>query len=233
LVRIIGSHKPGDKWQQLEVTLDAERGFMPTSIVEIDEMSGVVREEFRVTAAERVGQAWIPSEGTRKSTTLKATKYLNALSTNTEEAAKLTEVYDAWRAASKLDPTKRADRVRLREKMASLVGGPLFEGVPLAGYGRDTLRAWNFRVLDDALAAELLKPPFDEGDKVFDSRTREICYWRGGKLVKEDGTPVVLDAAAAAKPAASEPKPASPSPPPQQPPEATPAPKPQAENAKP
>ena len=233
LVRIIGSHKPGDKWQQLEVTLDAERGFMPTSIVEIDEMSGVVREEFRVTAAERVGQAWIPSEGTRKSTTLKATKYLNALSTNTEEAAKLTEVYDAWRAASKLDPTKRADRVRLREKMASLVGGPLFEGVPVAGYGRDTLRAWNFRVLDDALAAELLKPPFDEGDKVFDSRTREICYWRGGKLVKEDGTPVVLDAAAAAKPAASEPKPASPSPPPQPPPEATPAPKPQAENAKP
>jgi hypothetical protein len=88
-------------------------------------------------------------------------------------------------------------------------------------------------VLDDALAAELLRPPFDEGDKVFDSRTREICYWRGGKLVKEDGTPVVLDAAAAAKPAASEPKPASPSPPPQQPPEATPAPKPQAENAKP
>ncbi|MCX5650882.1 MAG: hypothetical protein NTU45_05765 [Planctomycetota bacterium] len=66
---------------------------------------------------------------------------------------------------------------------------------------------------------------------MFDSRTREICYWRGGKLVKEDGTPVVLDAAA--KPAASEPKPASPSPPPQQPPEPTPAPKPQAENAKP
>jgi len=233
LVRIIGSHKPGDKWQRLEVTLDAERGFMPTSIVEIDEMSGVVREEFRVTAAERVGQAWIPSEGIRKSTTLKATKYLDALSTNTEEAAKLTKVYDAWRSANKLDPTKRADRARLREKMASLAGGPLFEGVPVAGYGRDTLRAWNFRVLDDALAAELLKPPFDEGDKVFDSRTRETCYWRGGKLVKEDGTPVVLDAAAAAKPAASEPKPASPSPPPQQPPEATPAPEPQAGNAKP
>jgi len=233
LVRIIGSHKPGDKWQRLEVTLDAERGFMPTSIVEIDEMSGVVREEFRVTAAERVGQAWIPSEGIRKSTTLKATKYLDALSTNTEEAAKLTKVYDAWRSANKLDPTKRADRARLREKMASLAGGPLFEGVPVAGYGRDTLRAWNFRVLDDALAAELLKPPFDEGDKVFDSRTRETCYWRGGKLVKEDGTPVVLDAAAAAKPAASEPKPASPSPPPQQPPEATPAPEPQVGNAKP
>jgi hypothetical protein len=66
---------------------------------------------------------------------------------------------------------------------------------------------------------------------VFDSRTREICYWRGGKLVKEDGTPVVLDAAAAAKPAASEPKPTSPSP--QQPQEATPAPEPSAENAKP
>jgi len=233
LIRIIGSHKPGDKWQQLEVTLDAERGFMPTSIVEIDEMSGVVREEFRVTAAERVGQAWIPSEGTRKSTTLKATKYLRALSTNTEEAARVSEAFESWRVASKLDLAKRADRARARRKMESLAGGPPFEGEPVAGYGRDTLRAWNFRVLDDALAAELMKPPFDEGDKVLDSRTREICYWRGGKLVKEDGTPVVLDAAAAAKPAASEPKPSSPSPPPQQPPEVTPAPKPQAENAKP
>jgi hypothetical protein len=206
LIRIIGSHKPGDKWQRLEVTLDAERGFMPTLIVEIDEMSGVVREEFRVTAAERVGQAWMPSEGTRKSTTLKATSRLQALSTNTEEAAKSREAFDAWSAASKLDLTKRADRARLREKMVSLAGGPLFEGVPLAGYGRITLRAWNFRVLDDALAAELLRPPFDEGDKVFDARTRETCFWRGGKLVKEDGTPVVLDVAAK-KPAAPAPKP--------------------------
>lgn len=230
-VRVVGSRQRGNKWEQLEVTLDAERGFMPTLVLVTDEESGVVRNEYRVSAAERVGPVWIPSEGTRKATTLQATKHLHALSTNAAEGAKVKKAFDAWRAANKLDLTKRADRARVRQKTASLAGGPLFEGEPLAGYDRVTLRAWNFRVLDDALAAELLKPPFDEGDKVFDSRTREICYWRGGKLVKEDGTPVALDAAAAAKPAASDPNPASP--PPQQPPDATPAPKPQAENAKP
>jgi hypothetical protein len=220
----------GDKWVRIEATLDAERGYMPTSVVVVDELSGVVRQEYRVTSAERIGEIWIPTEGTRWVFTLEPTEFALALAT-TPEGAQLEKDLEAWKQSSGLDLGKRADRRRLAAKLTQLAGGPVLKGKPTGSIERETFRAWNFRVLDDALAAELLKPPFDEGDKVFDSRMREICYWRGGKLVKEDGTPVALDAAAAAKPAASDPNPASP--PPQQPPEVTPAPKPQAENAKP
>jgi len=232
VIRLSGSRMRGDKWVRIEATLDVERGYMPTSVVVVDELSGVVRQEYRVTSAERIGEIWIPTEGTRWVFTLEPTEFALALAT-TPEGAQLEKDLEAWKQSIGLDLGKRADRRRLAAKLTQLAGGSVFKGKPTGGIEHETFRAWNFRVLDDALAAELLKPPFDEGDKVFDSRTREICYWRGGKLVKEDGTPVVLDAAAAAKPAVSEPKPASPSSPTQQPPEATPAPKPQAENAKP
>lgn len=232
LIRITGSMEDGGEWKTIEMTLDRSRGFMPVSVIDRSDRTGEMTSRLIATNAEEVGGVWIPSEGRRQGWSTQSMGLRETL--GEEEYERRSSRYEAALAQAGLDLSKRADRARARALQKQIYGSLPFGPQPLGG-GEWQLRAWNVRVLDDALAAELLKPPFDEGDKVFDSRTREICYWRGGKLVKEDGTPVVLDAAAAAKPAASEPKPASPSPSPspQQPPEATPAPKPQAGNAKP
>lgn len=204
LIRLSGSRCRGDKWERLEVTLDSERGYMPTTVVVIDEMWDVVRNEYRVSAAERVGESWIPREGTRQSTTLQPTERALALAAS-PEGAKFQADLEVWQKASAIDLGKRSDRKRFADKMIKLGGGVLFAGKPVGGVELEQLRAWNFRVLDDALTAELLQPPFDEGDKVYDSRVQKTYFWRGGKLVTEDGAPAGSERAA---PELTEPKPA-------------------------
>lgn len=214
-------------WTQTEVVIDASKGYMPARITTRLEQTGEVLHELITTESVEVGGVWIPSEGRRR---VGAEGTAAEADQGSDEArAQRRARCAALIASAGLDLTKHADRQKRYEILRSVYGAPP-QTVQVDPPDRGQhLRAWNFRVLDDALATELLKPPFDEGDKVLDARTRETCFWRGGKLVKEDGTPVVLNAAAA-KPAALESKPSSP---PSKAPDTTPAPMPPAENAKP
>lgn len=188
MLRLSGSRFQGGKWERVEVTLDAERGFMPTRYARTLELYNILREEIKSTGFEQVGSVWVPNAGTRVIYGLQPTE--EAASMPPELQEELEQRCAERIAAAGLNHEKYADRLKIGEVMRSTFQIDVIRAEPLGG-GRDKLRAWNLRAVSAEDADKTLVAPFSEGDQVADARTGSKFIIKDGKLVpvesKEDG----------------------------------------------